>query len=140
MSLSWFRLQLDGQTGGNAALISDTHVPPTPGLPSQLIEHLHTVDLILHAGDVTAPSVLHWCEQFAPLFVARGNNDLGWDDARVEDVQWLDVEGFRLAMVHDMEPETRPIIPRGNRRGRCGSCRFQRRLSRPALRRRRLCQ
>jgi predicted phosphodiesterase len=27
----------------------------------------------------------------------------------VADVQWLDIGGFRIAMVHDMEPEDEPI-------------------------------
>ena len=67
------------------------------------------VDLILHGGDIVMPSVLDWLEEIAPTIAARGNNDMGWDDPRVEDVQWLDVEGLRIAMVHDMEPETRPI-------------------------------
>ena len=40
---------------------------------------------------------------------ARGNNDMGWDDPRMADVQWLDLEGWRLAMVHDTEPEDRSI-------------------------------
>ena len=45
----------------------------------------------------------------APVLAARGNNDPGWDDHRLADTQWLDLEGFRIAMVHDMEPEDEPI-------------------------------
>jgi hypothetical protein len=67
------------------------------------------LDLILHAGDIVSPGVLDWLAQFAPVKAARGNNDMGWDDPRMEDVQWLDLEGWRLAMVHDTEPEDRPM-------------------------------
>src|SRR5581483_7749308 len=67
------------------------------------------VDLILHAGDVMLPAVLDWLEEIAPVLAAEGNNDLLWDDRRMAPVQMLDLEGWRLAMVHDMEPEERPI-------------------------------
>ena len=67
------------------------------------------VDLILHAGDIVLPSVLDQLEAIAPVLAARGNNDPGWEDTRVADAQWLDLEGFRIAMVHDMEPEDEPI-------------------------------
>lgn len=94
------------------ALIADTHLPalirqldelgPQPG------ELLASADLILHAGDVTAPDVLDWCEAFAPVLVARGNNDL-FEDARMADRQLLDLEGWRLGMTHELRPESRPI-------------------------------
>ena len=43
------------------------------------------------------------------MLAARGNNDAGWEDPRLTDTQWLDLAGFRIAMVHDMEPEDEPI-------------------------------
>jgi hypothetical protein len=67
------------------------------------------VDLILHGGDIVTPRVLDWLEDIAPTLAARGNNDGGWGDSRMQDVQWLDLEGWRLVMIHDMEPEERPI-------------------------------
>ena len=45
-------------------------------LGPEIGDFLATADLILHAGDVTAPGVVDWCEQFAPILVAEGNNDL----------------------------------------------------------------
>lgn len=66
------------------------------------------MDLILHAGDVTAPSVLEWCAQFAPVLIAEGNNDL-FDDARMAKKQLLDVNGWRIGMTHELRPESRPI-------------------------------
>ena len=83
------------------ALIADTHLPSVirqlDELGPEIGEFLATVDLILHAGDVTAPGVLDWCEQYAPTRVARGNNDL-FEDPRMASRQILDVEGWRIAM------------------------------------------
>ena len=93
-------------------LITDTHLP---ALIRQLDElgpecgaFLAGVDLILHAGDVTSPAVLDWLEQFAPVIVSRGNND-GFKDPRMQPVQYLEAEGWRIGMTHDLAPETRPL-------------------------------
>ena len=91
-------------------LLSDTHLSNRrPALWDEVAAVFRDVDLVLHAGDIVAPGVLDWLSQFAPVKAARGNNDMGWTDARMEDVQWLDLEGWRLAMVHDTEPEDRPM-------------------------------
>ena len=74
----------------------------------QVAEFLAGVDLILHAGDVVAPSVIEWCERFAPVLVARGNNDL-FEHPRMRDVQIFEAEGWRIGMVHELRPESRPI-------------------------------
>ncbi len=91
-------------------LISDTHQPAER---RTLWDEIHSVfkgvDLILHAGDIVIPAVLDWLEAIAPVVAARGNNDHGWDDPRMRDLQVLDVDGLRLAMVHIMRPEDRPI-------------------------------
>lgn len=93
-------------------LISDTHLPSlirTPDqLGPQLAAFLGTVDLILHGGDVVRPSVLDWCEQFAPVVVAQGNND-DFHDRRMARRQILDVDGWRIGMVHELRPEDRPV-------------------------------
>ena len=93
-------------------LISDTHLPqllhsldelgPQPG------ESLSDVDLILHGGDITVPAVLDWCEQFAPVLAVRGNNDI-FDDPRMGERQFIDVDGYRIGMSHELRPESRPI-------------------------------
>ena len=91
-------------------IVSDTHMPASVRtLWDEIATAFEGVDLILHAGDIVLPSVLDQLEAIAPVLAARGNNDPGWEDARVADAQWLDLEGFRIAMVHDMEPEDEPI-------------------------------
>ena len=93
-------------------VISDTHLPSLirqlDDLGPQAGQFLATVDLILHAGDVTAPSVLAWCEQFAPLRVARGNNDL-FDHPQMADTHVFEEHGWRIGLVHEVRPESRPI-------------------------------
>ncbi|MGB4863243.1 MAG: metallophosphoesterase family protein [Tepidiformaceae bacterium] len=93
-------------------LIADTHLPSLvrslDELGPQIADFLGSVDLILHAGDVTAPSVLEWCGQFAPLLVAEGNNDI-FVDPRMAKKQMLDIEGWRIGMTHELRPESRPI-------------------------------
>lgn len=94
------------------ALLADTHLPSLirelDELGSGPRELLATADLILHAGDVTAPSVLDWCEALAPVLVAQGNNDI-FEDPRLAQRQLLDLEGWRLGMTHELRPESRPI-------------------------------
>jgi putative phosphoesterase len=93
-------------------LIADTHLPAIvrslDDFGPESGEFFRTVDLILHAGDVTAPLVLDWLEQFAPVLVAQGNND-EFHDPRMRPVQMLEVRGWRIGMVHNLAPETRPV-------------------------------
>lgn len=95
------------------ALISDTHLPSLIRTPDELgpalADFLATCELILHGGDVVRPSVLDWCEQFAPVVVAQGNND-AFEDPRMAERQLLELEGWRIGMVHDLRPgESRPV-------------------------------
>lgn len=93
-------------------LIADTHLPSLvrslDELGPGIADVLRGVDLILHAGDVTAPSVVEWCAQFAPVLIAEGKNDL-FDDARMARKQLLDIHGWRIGMAHELRPESRPI-------------------------------
>lgn len=94
------------------ALISDTHLPSLMRTPDdlgpELAAFLADAELILHAGDVVRPFILDWCEQFAPVVVAQGNND-AFEDPRMQPVQFLDLEGWRIGMVHELRPEERPV-------------------------------
>lgn len=69
---------------------------------------LRGVDLILHGGDVTAPSVLDWCSQFTDVLIAEGNNDL-FHHPNMAKKQILDIDGWRIGMAHELRPESRPI-------------------------------
>jgi uncharacterized protein len=94
------------------AVIADTHLPSIIRSPDelgpQLGQLLKRADLILHAGDVTAPSVIKWCEQFATTLVARGNNDL-FEHDNLKDRHVLTVCGWSIALLHQLRPESRPM-------------------------------
>lgn len=94
------------------AILADTHLPSLmrslDELGPQAAHALTGVDLILHGGDVTIPAVLDWCNQFADVLVAEGNNDL-FSDPRMRPRQLLDVEGWRIGMAHELRPESRPM-------------------------------
>jgi hypothetical protein len=94
------------------AIVSDTHLPgPLNTLDSlgpEVNAFFKGVDIVLHAGDVTSPLVLEWLEQFAPIVVATGNND-NFDHPCMKPVQRIDLEGWRIGMVHSLVREDRPI-------------------------------
>ena len=84
-------------------LIADTHLPSSIREPWQEVAQAFTqVDLILHAGDIVTPRILDWLEDIAPVMAALGNNDFGMDDPRVKPVQELEIEGWRLGLIHDV--------------------------------------
>jgi uncharacterized protein len=85
-------------------ILSDTHLmgrATLDDLGPEAAAFLSTVDLILHAGDVVLPSHLDWCEQFAPLLCARGNND-DFDDLRISPVVITEQFGWRIGVAHEL--------------------------------------
>ena len=93
-------------------LLTDTHLPnmirQLEELGPEPTEFFRSVDLILHGGDLTAPYVLDWLEQFAPVLCSTGNND-PIPDNRCEDVQVLDIEGWKIGMTHSLGGQFRPM-------------------------------
>ncbi len=93
-------------------LLTDTHLPNLvrnlDELGPEPAEFFRSVDLILHGGDLTAPYVLDWLERFAPTLCSTGNND-PIPDARCEEVQTLDIEGWRVGMTHSLGGQFRPM-------------------------------
>jgi hypothetical protein len=66
---------------------------------------LRGADLILHAGDVCTAEVLGELAYYAPVTAVLGNND-GPDVAAwgAEPTAELDLDGLRVAMLHDSGP------------------------------------
>ncbi len=93
-------------------LVADTHLPSVirrlDDLGPEPRAFFETVELILHAGDVTAPSVVGWCEQFAPTLVAEGNNDL-FDHPGMRRAHVIEQDGWQIGLVHSLRPVSRPI-------------------------------
>jgi hypothetical protein len=78
--------------------------------------YLRQADLILHAGDVCTASVLTELAEYAPVTAVVGNNDdpsvAAWGAAETAE---LDLDGLRVAMVHDSGART-GRLPRMRRR------------------------
>ena len=84
-------------------LISDTHIPDdAKELPRQIKEVFRDVDLILHAGDVHAVSVLDELECLAPVLAASGDNDVEvLSDKRVKKKHMFTVDGINIWLTHE---------------------------------------
>jgi uncharacterized protein len=88
------------------AVLSDTHAPRFwKACPAEVARRLQGVDLILHAGDVCRAWVLEELAGFAPVRAVLGNNDdpdvAGWGAPETLE---LDLDGLKVAMVHDAGP------------------------------------
>lgn len=85
-------------------LLSDTHIPEVAQtLPLQIVQAFDGVELILHAGDIYAPSVLDELERIAPVVAAKGDDDYypALADERVKDKHVLNLEGQIVWLVHE---------------------------------------
>ena len=78
------------------AILSDTHGLLRP----QVVERLKTADAILHGGDINNQSIVDQLEQYAPLYVVRGNNDKQWAEAIPHHLSII-LEGVTFYMVHN---------------------------------------
>jgi putative phosphoesterase len=83
-------------------VVSDTHVPDRVSrLHPELLASLKTdkVELILHAGDITIPSVLRQFEEIAPVFAVRGNRDWAFRN-QLPLLLELNIGGMTVVLVH----------------------------------------
>jgi putative phosphoesterase len=79
-------------------VISDTHGLLRP----QAIEALHGSDLIIHAGDVGKPELIHELRAIAPLFLVRGNVDTGSWATSVPARETVEVGDVLIYVLHDI--------------------------------------
>jgi uncharacterized protein len=87
-------------------VLADTHAPRRwRACPPRVARELRGADLILHAGDVCTAAVLQELAQYAPVAAVIGNND-GPDvaDWGATPTAELDLDGLRVAMLHDSGP------------------------------------
>ena len=88
------------------AIIADTHLPRgARRIPDLCVERMRSADLIVHAGDFSAASVLEEIEALGPPVVAvHGNVDSEELRRRLPEAREVDIGGARLAVVHDAGP------------------------------------
>lgn len=88
-------------------IISDTHGLLRP----EAIEVLEGADLIVHAGDIGKPDILHALRRIAPVFAVRGNVDGGVWARALPETEVVEVGSVKLYVIHDLSaldfsPET----------------------------------
>jgi putative phosphoesterase len=84
-------------------LLADTHVPKRArDLPPALWAAIETADLVIHAGDWVDVRLLDEVERRARRVVGVvGNNDGATLRGRLPEVARVEIEGVRLAVVHE---------------------------------------
>ncbi|MDH6119226.1 putative phosphoesterase [Kitasatospora sp. GAS204A] len=87
-------------------ITSDTHVPTRARqLPRVLLAEVDRADLVVHAGDWVDEATLDLLAARANRLVAvHGNNDGPPLRARLPEVAEAEVDGLRLAVVHETGP------------------------------------
>jgi putative phosphoesterase len=79
-------------------VISDTHGLLRP----QVLKALDGVDLIIHAGDIGDPLILHHLERIAPVQAVRGNTDRGDWAADLPLTRVVEVGDVLLYVLHEL--------------------------------------
>jgi len=80
-------------------VISDTHGL----LRDEALGRLQGCELILHAGDVGNPAVLEELGQIARVVAVRGNMDKGRWAHKLEEIEYVSVEGRQICVIHDID-------------------------------------
>jgi uncharacterized protein len=95
-------------------LMADTHVPKRArDLPAELWAAVEAADVVVHAGDWVDVPLLDALERRARRLIAcYGNNDGPALRARLPEVGRAELDGLRLAVVHETGPA-------GGRERRC---------------------
>lgn len=85
-------------TSHKIGLISDTH----GYLPKAVGNIFKNVEAIIHAGDVGSQTILQALEALAPVTAIRGNSDIGLIATFLEDVEFVNIAGHDIAVMHKL--------------------------------------
>ncbi|HEX3361097.1 MAG TPA: metallophosphoesterase family protein [Solirubrobacterales bacterium] len=89
------------------AVISDTHMPKGGRvLPARCVELLGEADAALHAGDFITVATLREIAALCPgpLHAVHGNVDEGELRSALPETLEVELDGARIAMIHDAGP------------------------------------
>lgn len=91
--------------GVRVLVVADTHLAGSnlDRMPPEVWDLADRADVVLHAGDITDPSVLDAFVERAPLHAVLGNNDQTMHGQLPTELR-LELGGVALAMVHDAGP------------------------------------
>jgi putative phosphoesterase len=89
-------------------LMSDTHVPKRArDLPEELWTAVDSADVVVHAGDwIDVPLLDALEKRSAHLIACYGNNDGPAMRRRLPEIARAELDGVRLAVVHETGPAT----------------------------------
>jgi putative phosphoesterase len=89
-------------------LVSDTHVPKRArDLPAEVWAAVDAADIVIHAGDWVDVPLLDALEaRSARLIACYGNNDGPALRRRLPEIARAELDGVRLAVVHETGPAT----------------------------------
>jgi putative phosphoesterase len=89
-------------------LTSDTHVPQRArDLPHSLWAAIEAADVVVHAGDWVGAALLDLFEERSRRLIGvYGNNDHGTLRQRLPEVARAEIEGIRIAVVHETGDKT----------------------------------
>ena len=79
-------------------LISDTHGLLRP----PVLEFLRGSGHIIHAGDICSPEIVAVLSVLAPVTAVRGNNDIGAWATELCEAAFVELEGVRIHVIHDV--------------------------------------
>ena len=93
------------------AVISDTHLPRgRRRLPDACVDRIKRSDLLVHAGDFTAPEVLDEIAAIGPpVRAVHGNVDAAALKLRLPEADLFDADGATIAVIHDAGPARRRL-------------------------------
>jgi putative phosphoesterase len=84
------------------AVLGDTHLPRgSRRLPGGCTDLLRQADAVVHTGDFTSLACLEELEGFAPVYAVHGNMDDPALRERLPARLVVELEGVRIAIVHD---------------------------------------
>ena len=97
---------LTGAMASRLLIVADTHLPQRArDLPDEVWAAVDTADVVVHAGDWVDVRLLDQLEERSRRLVAvYGNNDHGPLRERLPEVARAEVDGVRLAVVHETGP------------------------------------
>lgn len=78
-------------------VISDTHGMLRP----EVLSALQGVTMIIHAGDIGAPEILHKLGTVAPVVAVRGNNDQGAWAHELPMTEVVEIGRISIYVLHD---------------------------------------
>lgn len=89
-------------------LTADTHVPKRArDLPPQLWDAIGQADVVVHAGDWVDVALVDVISSRVRLIGVYGNNDGQVIRAKLPEIAYADLDGVRLAVVHETGPKDR---------------------------------